>query len=87
MRGPRPGFTLLRRCALGLWLCAIALLGVMEFRRAAYADGGFALNTPAWLWLAGSTVTGVVGVLLLLRELHRHCSRRAGGDQPRKSGA
>jgi hypothetical protein len=26
--------------------------------------------TPvAWMWLAGSTVTGIVGVALLLREL------------------
>lgn len=75
MRHSRPGFALLRRCALGLWLCGIALLGVAEFRRAAHIDAAFALSTTAWLWLIGSTVTGVVGVALLARELHRHRSR------------
>lgn len=63
--------SLLRRCALGIWLCGIALIGVVEFRRYAFADGTLSLTPVAWLWLAGSTLTGIVGIALLLRELRR----------------
>lgn len=77
-RPPRPGFNLLRRCALGLWLCGIALLGVVEFRRAAFVtDALVVMSTSAWLWLGGSTLTGLVGVFLLARELLRY--RRSKG--------
>lgn len=71
---PRPGPgapSLIRRCALGIWLCGIALLGVVEFRRHALADGVLAMTPVAWLWLAGSTVTGTIGIVLLVRELRR----------------
>ena len=64
--------SLLRRCALGIWLCGIALLGVVEFRRYAQAGEGLAMTPVAWMWLVGSTVTGVVGIVLLLRELRRN---------------
>ena len=65
---PRPP-SLLRRCALGIWLCGIALIGVMEFRRAALVGDALTMTPIAWMWLAGSTVTGLVGIWLLLREL------------------
>ena len=60
---------LLRRCALGLWLCGIAALGVMEFWRAAFGHGAFAPTPVAWLWLAGAVTTALVGIVLLEREL------------------
>ncbi len=68
----RPAPSLIRRCALGIWLCGIALLGVVEFRRYALAGGEFSMTPVAWMWLAGSVVTGVVGIALLVRELRRH---------------
>jgi hypothetical protein len=63
--------SLLRRCALGIWLCGIALMGVVEFRRAAPAGDTLAMTPVAWLWLVGSTVTGIAGIALLVRELRR----------------
>lgn len=67
--------SLLRRCALGLWLCGIALLGVVEFHRAAFAGDALAMTPIAWMWLAGSTVTGIIGIALLVHELLRYRSR------------
>jgi len=67
---PRPP-SLIRRCAIGIWLCGIALLGVVEFRRYALAGGELSMTPVAWMWLIGSTVTGVVGIVLLVRELRR----------------
>ncbi len=46
-------------------------MGVVEFRRAALAGDAPAMTTVAWLWLAGSTATGIVGIALLVRELRR----------------
>lgn len=70
MNEPRPP-SLLRRCALGIWLCGIALMGVVEFRRAAFAGDAPAMTPVAWMWFTGSTVTGIVGIALLARELRR----------------
>ena len=64
---PPPG--LLRRCALGLWLCGIAALGAVEFVRAAFPDGIFAPTLVGWLWLAGSAACALVGIVLLVREV------------------
>ena len=66
---PAPGS--LRRNALGLWLCGIAALGAIEFHRAAFAAGPFAPTLVAWLWLAGTCATGMVGFALLLRQWRR----------------
>jgi len=74
-RQPDAQPSLLRRCALGIWLGGIALMGVVEFRRAAFASEVLAMTPIAWMWLAGSTVTGVIGVVLLVRELIRHRTR------------
>jgi len=60
---------------LGIWLCGIALIGVVEFRRYALAGGEPSMTLVAWIWLAGSTVTGAVGIALLLRELRRNHRR------------
>ncbi|GAA3932353.1 hypothetical protein [Luteimonas lutimaris] len=73
MNAPPPRSpSLIRRCALGIWLCGIALMGVVEFRRYALAGGELSMTPVAWMWLVGSTVTGVVGIVLLVRELRRH---------------
>lgn len=73
MNAPPPRSpSLIRRCALGIWLCGIALMGVVEFRRYALAGGELSMTPVAWMWLVGSTVTGVVGIVLLVRELRRN---------------
>jgi hypothetical protein len=64
--------SLIRRCAIGIWLCGIALLGMVEFRRHALAGGELAMTPVAWMWLVGSTVTGAIGIALLVRELRHH---------------
>src|SRR3546814_2449162 len=68
---PRPP-SLIRRCAIGIWLCGIALLGVVEFRRYSMAGGEFSMTPVAWMWLVGSIITGAVGIALLVRELLLH---------------
>ena len=65
------GRSVIRRCALGTWLCGIALMGMVEFRRHALTDDGLSMTPVAWLWLAGSAATGVIGIALLVRELRR----------------
>ncbi len=74
-RQPDAQPSLLRRCALGIWLCGIAVLGLVECHRAAFAGDVLAMSPIAWMWLAGSTVTGVVGIVLLVRELLRSRAR------------
>lgn len=49
-------------------------MGAVEFRRYAMAGGAPALTPVAWMWLAGSIVTGAIGIALLVHELRR--SRR-----------
>ena len=68
---PRAQPSLLRRCAIGIWLCGIALIGMVEFRRYSLASGEFSMTPVAWMWLLGSIVTGAIGVALLVRELRR----------------
>lgn len=63
----------IRRYALAIWFCGIAVIGAMEFHRAAFSTGYFAPALIAWLWLAGTIVTAAIGILLALRE--RRASR------------
>ena len=79
-RQPDAQPSLLRRCALGIWLCGIALLGMVEFHRAAFAGDALAMTPIAWMWLAGSMMTGVIGIALLVRELLLH--HRSRGKPP-----
>lgn len=65
---PQRSSKLLRRCALGLWLLGIALIGAMEWYRAAFAGGGFSPSVIAWLWALGALSTGSVGAVMLVRE-------------------
>ena len=65
--GPRRH--LLRRCALGLWFCALAVLGLVRtwLASAEPVDGG----TITRLWLWGSLALLLIGVLVLARAVAR----------------
>ena len=66
---PPPPDTLLRRCALGLWFCAIAALGLLQFHARAFDDGRFEPTVIAWAWLGGSVVLAILGLVLIARQL------------------
>lgn len=68
---PHPTDSLLRRCALGLWFCVIAALGLLQFRGRAFDAGEFAPSPVAWIWLGGSIVLGGLGLVLLIHALRR----------------
>ena len=68
---PSPPDSLLRRCALGLWFCSIAALGLLQFHGRAFEDGHFAPTMVAWIWLGGSVVLGGLGLALVVRALRR----------------
>src|SRR3546814_13574497 len=61
---------------MGIWLCGVALVGVVEFRRYSMAGGEFSMTQVAWMWLVGSIITGAIGIALLVRELLLHRSLR-----------
>lgn len=63
--------SLLRRSALGLWLCVVALLGLVQFLGRAFVDGEFAPGFIAWVWAGGSLVVGAIGLALVARALRR----------------
>jgi hypothetical protein len=63
--------SLLQRCAMGLWLAAVAALGLLQFGMRAFDDGVFAPGPVAWLWLAGSVVVAAIAAVVLLRVLLR----------------
>ncbi|WP_242110705.1 hypothetical protein [Luteimonas aquatica] len=65
----------IRRYALAIWLAGIALIGAIEFYRAAFPEGVFIATAGAWIWLAGSSVTGGIAIVLALRE-RRATTRR-----------
>lgn len=73
---PLPPDSLFRRCALGLWFCAIAVLGLLQFHARAFDDGRFDPGAIAWMWLGGSIVLGGLGLVLLLRALRTRAARR-----------
>lgn len=66
-----PPDSLLGRCALGLWLCAVAVLGLLQFGMRAFDGDVFAPGTIGWLWLGGSVVVAAMAVVVLLRALRR----------------
>ncbi|MGH8085748.1 MAG: hypothetical protein ACREPV_10785 [Lysobacter sp.] len=63
--------SLLRHCAMGLWFCAIAALGLLQFHARAFDDGHFAPNPVAWTWLGGSIVLAGLGLVLLIRAIRQ----------------
>ncbi len=63
--------SLLRRAAIGIWFCAIAVIGLLQFYGRAYRGPAFAPDTAAWLWLGGSIVLVVLGVWIIVRAARR----------------
>lgn len=57
--GRRDGFW--ARHAIGLWLCGIGLLGLLQF----HLHGA---GLIAWLWLAGGVAVLGIGIALLVRQ-------------------
>lgn len=69
MPAPAPAPGLLQRCALGLWFCAIAALGLLRYAMRYLRDGEHAGDAVMWLWLIGSLLVGAIGVRLVYRAL------------------
>jgi len=78
MKPARTGVALLRRSASGLYLGAIALLGMAGFRQAALVGDVVVLSPIAGMWLVGATVTGLISVILLVRALSAHRKLKQG---------
>ncbi|MGO4221065.1 hypothetical protein AB4Y64_04320 [Lysobacter sp. TAF61] len=76
MSDPNPSSTVLQRCALGLWFCAIGALGLLRFAMRYLRDGEHAGDTVMWLWLIGSLLVGAVGVYLVIRALRPAATAR-----------
>lgn len=55
------------RYALGLWFCGIAALGLLRFWMKLRESGTLPLPVDAWLWLAGSLVCALVGMIALFK--------------------
>jgi len=68
---PSPPDSLLRRCALGLWFCAISALGLLQFHARAFDGDRFEPTPVAWMWLGGSIVLAGTGLVLTIRALRR----------------
>lgn len=64
-----PTTGLLQRCALGLWFCALAALGLLRYFMGHSRHPEHAADTVMRLWLGGSILLGLVGVYLLVRAL------------------
>ena len=62
---PRP--PVLRPFALGLWFLGLGVLGLLRYGMKAARDGGIASDPVAWLWLAGSVVVCVIGIIDIAR--------------------
>jgi len=71
MPAPTSTPSLLHRCALGLWFCAIAALGLLRYAMTWLRHPEHAGDTVMWLWLLGSLLVGAIGVLLIVRALKR----------------
>ena len=68
---PSPPVSLLRRCALGLWFCAISALGLLQFHARAFDGDRFEPTPVAWKWLGGSIFIAGKGLELTIRALRR----------------
>ncbi len=69
MPDPAPAPGLLQRCALGLWFCAIAALGLLRYAMRYFRDSEHAGDAVMRLWLVGSVLVGAIGVRLVYRAL------------------
>lgn len=62
---------------LGLWLCGLAVLGLVRSWMYLVRDSG-ATGPLGWIWLGGSLLMVAAGTALLLRGLLRRSSGAAG---------
>jgi len=74
--------TFLRRAAMGLWLCGVAALGLLQFYARTLREPPFAPGTIDWLWLAGSLTVAVVGIGLVIRAARRQRGRARQTGRP-----
>ena len=58
------------RNPLGLWFCALSILGYLHVVASALRDPAFSPDAVDWVWLAGSMVLSVVGIALIVRSNH-----------------
>lgn len=58
---------LLARHALSLWLFGVAALGLLRFWMKLREAGDTPLALDGWLWLVGSCVCALVGLVALVR--------------------
>ena len=62
---PRPG--LLHHSALGLWFCALSVLGLLRVIARYSRDEQALAETVMQLWLGGSLLLGALGAWLVAR--------------------
>ncbi|WP_123768663.1 hypothetical protein [Vulcaniibacterium tengchongense] len=66
----------MRRAALGLWFCGLAVLGLLRVLARALRDADFLADAPTRLWLYGSLGLLALGLPLTFRALRRGRTRR-----------
>ena len=66
-----PRHTPPRRFALGLWFLGLGVLGLVRYGMKAARDAEFASDAVAWLWLTGSVVVCLIGIVEIAR-VRRH---------------
>ncbi len=68
---PRRHPGLLRRGAVGFWFLAIGALGLLRGLTRALRDGVFQADLITWIWIAGSSLIVLVGVVVVARAASR----------------
>jgi hypothetical protein len=71
MSSDSPRRPALRRFALGLWFLGLGVLGLLRYGMKAARDADIASDPVAWLWLTGSVVVCVIGIIDIAR-VHKH---------------
>lgn len=64
---PAPQTSLLVRGAVGFWFLGLGALGLLRGAMRAFRHGSFAADTVAWIWLIGSAIVALAGVLAIAR--------------------
>lgn len=68
---PSPQPSLLARGAVGFWFLGLGALGLLRGAMRAFRHGPFAADTITWVWLIGSAILVLVGVLAIARAARR----------------
>lgn len=56
-----------RRFALGLWFLGLGVVGLLRYGMKAARDAAITSDPVAWLWLIGSVVVCVIGIIDIAR--------------------